>query len=157
MPTSAEEWDAREARCLSSEVCAKCKGSGMRIRGVCGCVLKRIFRICFRQFAVCVEARNECWSPASYNGRGAWDRKNEEFIADFLLVAKRTLTVEEHRIFRFHFLLGGDWNLCCRKLKLDKGNYFHAIYRIEMKLGRAFRTLKPYGLFPPATYFTRAA
>ncbi len=50
-------------------------------------------------------------------------------------------------------MLGADWRLCERKLKLDRGNFFHTIYRIEQKLGRAFRETQPYGLFPVDEYF----
>lgn len=83
----------------------------------------------------------------------SWGRKDEEFIADFSLVARRTLTPEEHRLFRFHFLLGADWKLCTRRMGMDRGNFFHAVYRIEQKLGKVFRELQPYPLFPLDDYF----
>jgi hypothetical protein len=59
----------------------------------------------------------------------------------------------EYKVFRFHFLLGADWRLCCRKLNLDRGNFFHTVYRIQQKLGKVFRELKPYALFPLDEYF----
>jgi len=74
-------------------------------------------------------------------------------MADFCLVAKRTLDRDEHRVFRFHFLLGADWKLCCRQLPMDRGTFFHCVYRIEKKLGRIFAELKPYPLYPVADYF----
>jgi len=82
-----------------------------------------------------------------------WGRKDEEFIADFDLVSRRTLSQNEYRLFRYHFLLGADWKLCTRKLGVDRGNFFHSVYRIEQKLGRMFRELKPYPLFPLDDYF----
>ena len=85
--------------------------------------------------------------------RPVWGRKDEEYIADFCLVSRRILNEFEYRIFRFHFLLGAEWRLCCRQLKMDKGVFFHAVYRIQQKLGRAFRELKPYALFPLDEYF----
>ena len=39
------------------------------------------------------------------------------------------------------------------QLKMEKGVFFHAVYRIQQKLGRAFRELKPYPLFPLDEYF----
>jgi hypothetical protein len=36
---------------------------------------------------------------------------------------------------------------------MDRGNFFHAVYRIEQKLGRVFRELEPYALFPVNEYF----
>ena len=85
-----------------------------------------------------------------------WGMKNEEYVADFCLTAERTLNRVEHQIFRFHFLLGADWKLCCRRLKLDRGNFFHYVYRIEHKLGRVFRELQPYALFPLRDYFSQS-
>jgi hypothetical protein len=85
--------------------------------------------------------------------KAVWGLKNEEYIADFCLVSRRTLTEDQHRLFRYHFLLGADWNLCCRKLKMDRGSFFHEVYRIEEKLGRTFRELEPHALFPLDEYF----
>jgi hypothetical protein len=82
-----------------------------------------------------------------------WGMKDEEFMADFCLVAKRYLTPLEHRIFRFHFLLGADWKLCCRQMKMDRGDFFHIVYRMQQKLGRVFKELKPYPLYPLDEYF----
>ena len=87
------------------------------------------------------------------SARRVWTRKDEDFIADFFLVSKRTLDDFEYRIFRFHFLLGADWRLCCRRLEMDRGNFFHAVYRIQQKLGRIFRELEPFALFPLDEYF----
>lgn len=74
-------------------------------------------------------------------------------MADFCLVSRRMLDDEDHRLFRFYFLLGADWQLCARRLKMDRGNFFHAIYRIERTLGRAFSEIQPYPLFPLDEYF----
>ena len=64
-----------------------------------------------------------------------------------------SLTPEEYRLFSFHFLLGADWRLCCRRMNMDRGNFFHSVYRIEQKLGKIFRELKPYALYPLDEYF----
>jgi hypothetical protein len=90
---------------------------------------------------------------AGTNRRCTFGRKEEEYIADFSLLSRRVLTDGEHRIFRYHFLLGADWRLCCRKLKIDRGTFFHTVYRIQQRLGRAFREVQPYGLFPLDEYF----
>jgi len=36
---------------------------------------------------------------------------------------------------------------------MDRGEFFHNIYRIEQKLGRAFAELKPFPLYPLDEYF----
>ncbi|MBI4902711.1 MAG: hypothetical protein HY820_03700 [Acidobacteria bacterium] len=82
-----------------------------------------------------------------------WSRKDEEFVADFYLVSKRTLDPQEWDIFRYHFMLGADWRLCCRRLNINRGQFFHSIYRIEQKLGRNFKEIEPYALFPVDEYF----
>ncbi len=87
------------------------------------------------------------------NRKITWGRKDEEYMADFCLVAKRSLDPMEYKMFRFHFLLGADWRLCCRQLKMERGNFFHSVYRIEQQLGRIFRELVPYALFPVEDYF----
>ena len=86
-------------------------------------------------------------------GGKSWCRKDEEYIADFLLVSRRSLDAAEYRIFNYHFLLGADGGLCCRKLKMDPGDFYHAIYRIQERLGLVFRELEPYALFPLDEYF----
>lgn len=76
-----------------------------------------------------------------------------QYIADFLLMARRLLDDQEYRIFRIHFLLGANWKLCTMKLKMDRGDFFHIVYKIEARLGKGFREEEPYGLFPLDEYF----
>jgi hypothetical protein len=89
---------------------------------------------------------------AGGQGRSTWALKREEYCADFELIARRVLTEVELRLFRLHFLERGDWKLCTRRLTIDRGNFFHAVYRIEQKLGRAYSELKPYALHPADDY-----
>jgi hypothetical protein len=86
-------------------------------------------------------------------GGRIYGRKMEEYAADICLVARRTLDEDDHRIFRFYFLLGADWKLCCGRLSLDRGSFFHKVYSVEEKLGRAFAELEPYPLYPLDDYF----
>ncbi|HVY93631.1 MAG TPA: hypothetical protein VHA14_12805 [Bryobacteraceae bacterium] len=86
-------------------------------------------------------------------GNFSWGMKEEEYMADFCLVSKRALEPLEYQIFRFHFLQGADWKACCRRLELDRGSFYHHLYRIEQKLGRVFRELRPHALFPIDEYF----
>lgn len=143
--------------------CTQCHGSGLRLGKTgtfspCNCVLRSIFRICYDRFVNNMQKEKYVSrvSLEAHQGRSrpsTWGRKEEEYIADFCLVSRRSLSDEEYRLFRYHFLLGADWKLCARKLSIDRGNFFHAIYRIEQKLGRVFRELKPYPLFPLDEYF----
>ena len=124
----------------------------------CNCVLRAMFRICYDRFMRCAEQERHLSHVSVEPPSGAcrpmsFGRKDEEYLADFCLVSRRNLTESEHRLFRYHFLLGADWTLCTRKLGMSRGNFFHAVYRIEQKLGRIFRELQPYPLFPLDNYF----
>jgi len=86
-------------------------------------------------------------------GKRFYGRKVEEYIADFCAVSRRALNDEDYRLFRYHYLLGADFKMCCRVLQMDKGDFFHRVYKIEEQLGRTFRHLKPYALYPLYEYF----
>jgi len=157
------EWTRSEALALAMHRCVLCHGSGLRLArkgslAPCNCVLRSIFRICFKRFERCVTQERHLSRAGLevHAGRSrpeSWGRKDEEYIADFCLVAKRNLDEAEYRLFRYHFLLGADWKLCSRRLQMDRGNFFHSVYRIEQKLGRTFRELEPYPLFPLDDYY----
>jgi len=126
-------------------------------RRPCHCVFRAAFRACYNRFREC--------TVGSLGGAVSWDvcpgkggqrvysRKNEEYVADFCLVSRRTLTDAEYQIFRFFYLLGADWKLCCRRLSMDRGLFFHQLYKIQQKLGKAFAELEPYPLYPVNDYF----
>jgi hypothetical protein len=125
----------------------------------CNCVFRGIFRACYNRFRDC-SSEEKYLSRVSLelcasgrDGRHVYSRKTEDYIADFCLVSRRTLDEFDYRLFRYHFLLGADWKLCCRQMKIDRGTFFHAVYRIEQILGRTFRELEPYGLYPLDEYF----
>lgn len=158
-------WTRSDTIGLAKPSCAQCHGLGLRIseklkrEHPCNCVLRAIFRACYARFRECVAKEKHMSQVSLEFYRGGKDsyrtygRKIEDYIADFCLVSRRTLAPQEYDAFRYFFLLGADWKLCCRKLNLDRGNFFHMIYRIEQKLGRTFRELDPYGLYPLDEYF----
>jgi len=157
------EWTRSETLALANMSCSTCHGLGLRpARGAseepCACALRRVFRICLNRFRTAVEREkhlSQC--TLSYTGGKAhsfsWGRKEEEYIADFMLMVQRLLTEEEFKIFRYRYLMGADFKLCVQRLKIERGDLFHALYRIESRLGRAFREMEPYGLFPIEQYF----
>ncbi len=156
-------WNRSTTIGIANAACTSCQGLGLVMdrsdREVpCDCTLRAIFRACLTGFVECValgeRTASVSWEPCyGPTGGRVFSRKREEFIADFLKVTERALTEEEHRIFRYHFLLGADYYLCCQKLNMDRGSFFHALYRIEEKLGRTYAQLKPYALYPLRDYF----
>ncbi len=124
----------------------------------CHCVFRAVFRACHNRFRHLAD-RGVNAGTVSFefcrgrDGRRVYGRKPEEYMADFTLVSRRHLEGLEYDVFRFHFLLGADWKLCCRRLKMDRGNFFHTVYRVQEKLGRVFAELQPYALYPLDEYF----
>lgn len=162
------EWTRSDTLCLSDPHCTRCFGLGLRHgRGgtlvPCGCVLRKIFRACYARFQH-LETCDKHLSQISYSHFNVFTttgprmsgpgRKHEEYCADFWLVAKRSLRKAEWDVFRFHFLLGGDWKVCCRRLNISRGDFFHLVYTVQERLGRTFRELRPYSLFPLDEYFS---
>lgn len=157
------EWTRSDTIGLASPSCKYCHGLGLKsfkqkADEPCGCVFRAIFRACYARFRKLMEGEKRLsqatleFAPRG-GGRIMWGRKNEEYIADFLLVARRELSEAEWKLFRYHFLLGADWRLCERMVKVDRGTFYHIVYRLEAKLGKVFRELQPYALFPLDEYF----
>jgi hypothetical protein len=157
-------WTHKDVIGLSNLKCVKCHGWGFRPGAhrsdnePCPCVLRAIFRACLRRFWCCED--NEGYVSAvryehspGVDSMATWTRAVEDYRADFCLIARRFLDERNFKIFRFHFLHGADWRACCRLLRIDRGTFFHAVYRIEQRLGRAYRETRPYGLFPTDEYF----
>jgi len=81
-------------------------------------------------------------------------RKDEEFLADFLTVARKELRNEqEWQVFHLRFIDGHDYRLIAKKLAIKRGDLFHLFYRLEARIGTAFHALRPYALHPAAVYY----
>ena len=184
-------WTRSSTLALAKQTCTFCHGLGMRPgRGdserPCECVYRAIFRICHARFRRCASAEPRLRRSAVDEFRLSRHRPDksrkssavcgtakphkygypdQEYAADFLSAAKRTLgghshggqqvDTLEHRIFTWHHVYGADFRAINRKLgrALDDRATFHDFYRIEEKLGRAFAELKPYALYPLDEYF----
>lgn len=158
------EWTRTETLALATHSCVQCNGLGLRT-GIadepaqpCNCVLRNVFRACYARFRECSSkekfiSRVSLEAVQGCDRKGTWSRKDEEYIADFCVVSRRSLSEPEYLLFKYHFILGAEWNLCCRKLQIDRGTFFHTVYRIQQKLGRVFRELEPYSLYPVSEYF----
>lgn len=156
-------WNRSNALGLAKASCTYCQGDGIRLvhKGKevpCNCVFRAVFRACYNRFRECAVMAEHTSSVSlelcrGRDSRRVYSRKREEYMADFCLIARRELDSFDYSIFRFHFLLGADWKLCCRQLKVDRGNFFHAVYRIQQILGCAFAEMEPYSLYPLNEYF----
>ncbi len=123
---------------MAACACANCGGAGVGAREkVCECVWRAVFRACYE----------------AYGDGGVPGLRLAEYRADFELIARRVLSERERKVFEARFIAGGECWECCRRLHLSLGEFWHAVYRIEAKLGRAYAETAPYGLFPPAHYY----
>jgi len=148
---SAFVWDRTHTLALADIRCVHCFGAGLRGRNLglpCGCVTRRIFRQCLNRYRLIDQGYY--WRRHRHFGV-----MPEDYAADFCLVSRRTLTAKQWAVFRLHFLDGQTWAEVCAQLGMNRGNFFHEVYRIEDRLGRAFREIKPYALHPIAEYFTK--
>ncbi len=151
------QWDRSMTIGLSDGHCTRCRGIGLHAGrwglDPCGCVARAIFRACLSHWRR-IQTRARRISN-TFDGPGTWSRPREEYCADFELVSRRHLSDFEWRLFRLHFLAGLDYRVCAVKLGIDHGRFFHSVYRIERRLGRVFRELRPYPLFPVDEYYRR--
>jgi hypothetical protein len=126
-------------------------------------VWRAVFADCFDRFAYYAQSAGSIGrvdlEKIATSGRAPGRRstmyglKAQEYCADFCLIAARVLNEHQHRVFKFHFLLGADWKLCCKRLGIERGEFFHDVYRIQQKLGRAYAECEPHALWPVGEYF----
>ena len=152
------------ALALATPACRICLGAGLVVlrnkERYCGCVLRCISRQCIGKYndyqerprwtsRACLDMTRWTRTPK----RWTWGRPDEEYCADLYLIARRTLSGWEWNLFRWHLLAQMTWQECCPRLRIDRGNFFHAVYRVEAKLGLAFLETRPYAIYPFAEYF----
>jgi len=129
-------WAVKELQHLAWPSCPQCLGSGSNwLLGACTCVKRRVFELCWSRYRNCLE-----------NDPRGWNRKEQEYVADFESVARRTLSASEWVVFRRLFLQGNE----VRLLRAEAEVFLP-------RLGSAFRNLRPYPLFTLDSYFTPAA
>src|SRR5215831_17381653 len=120
------DWNRSSVIGLASASCSSCEGHGMRYLGgdterPCSCVFRAIFRACYRRFRDLASQSVDAGLISLEHvpgpvGKRTYSLKREEYLADFNMIARRCLTENDYRLFRFTFILGADSNLCCRRL-----------------------------------------
>jgi hypothetical protein len=160
---------------LSKPSCRRCAGLGaIRTRQgyrTCACVLRRVFRACLTSYHHCEasmgpagavqyervgHAQGRCAIVASF--------KRAEYAADFILLARRVLAHRPVELAVFDTYHVGDleWRVAVPRVNrtlhpprpLNRGSFFHAVYRAEGLIGAAIVSSEPYSLFPPRKYFS---
>lgn len=145
-----EAVESREYLAIASVGCHRCLGLGEWRGQVCGCALRGMFREVWGRWLRAMASDREM-SVCAEKG-WCYGRPVEEFLADVELTARRALRGLEWRIFDLHFVGGREWRDCCRRLGLDRGAFFHAVYRIMERLGRVWQSVR---IWPLRDYFGR--
>jgi hypothetical protein len=123
---------------LAREDCQVCLGFG-RTRGgeVCACVDRKAFTDVMDRADKIGESQRAS-GPILRQGR--YSRPPEEFLADVIATARKTLTADQFAVFDLHHLKKFTWHACSRILGFrDRGVFFHELYRVQAILGSAFR------------------
>ncbi len=164
-PAAAEKWPHSLVIALSRPRCTTCRGSGYArlpkegLRQPCKCVLRAVFRECRRQWWRGKMMAYNRWRMTAGRGRkGGWSVPALEYVADFERLARSVLTRRKSAygdlwpLFELHYLRGYEWRVCCWRLRISRGDFYHAAYVAEEIVGRACRELLPYPLHPIYPY-----
>ncbi len=139
------------ALALCFQDCTRCCGIGRYLGRNewrrCPCVYRKVFDLVMAQ----VHRR---LGYADYFRKQSF--RQSEWLADVQLLAMRALAGNElnQTIYRLGCVEDRDFRVVCAKLGLSRGNYFHAVYRVKVSVGRAWLETKPYGVFPLDQYFS---
>lgn len=105
---------------LANLDCRICLGTGVRRQSsVCRCVWRAVFDQAYMRY-------REAVSGGSCG----------EYAADFELAARRVLDAAHYRMFQVTFVRAVPFPASARELALDRGNYFHSVYRIKAAVGK---------------------
>ena len=145
--------------------CVHCNGLGTRSENLnskdapCNCVLRAAWRSCWNRFSM---LKASSYSPRTISiescGNGPKGRiggrgiMQLNYMADLVLIARRILGKEDYKVFYSYYLDGATWQTVCAQLGMSRGNFFHAVYRIQETCGLAFISARPYSL-QPSEYF----
>jgi hypothetical protein len=164
---TGREWSRGHIVILADRACRVCGGLGGHsalgsgrdlqpsarsndsVWRVCGCVTRAVFRECHERYLRASAAQQAAQSMPRWEGGTCWARPHENYRADFCNLARRALTPTDYRVFEAHFLCGLEWGTkACLKIGLTRGNFYHAVYRIQHQLGRVYYETQPYALWP---------
>ncbi len=161
-------WE-KEAAALAQGRCSQCGGSGLLLTKrtenpddevtPCTCVCRRIFNACWYRYQT-IQESGRYESPVILSRLLNASRPHEEYAADFVQTSRRALRelIDEPvllEIFELHMVRMKAIGTCARKLRIDQQQLEYQIRRIEVYLGRVYRELEPYPLFPLYEYFAK--
>jgi hypothetical protein len=146
---------AKAARAAKRPLCRDCLGTGRILLDDCHCVARQAFHACLRLYYYNREMADRGKSKATLRKPFfGYERKIEDFLADFVIIARRHLPRLQFQLFCFFFIEGHSMVWCARRLRTQPANLYYRVRLVEQRLGRVFRNLRPYALYPPRAYFS---
>lgn len=147
--------DISYLRSMAHKRCTRCRGVGHYAsrgytRGVCSCVYRHIFRNVLERYRE-MQFRPKAAIERLRCGALVCGFKGAEYCADVECTAKRALEPRLFLVWRHHFICERPWHECLSVLSragypMDRGNFFHDVYRVQEQLGQVFEFLRPYRL-----------
>lgn len=132
--------------------CPVCEGTGDSGDGltVCDCALKAVFDTCLDTYE-----HIQPYSSGVARKGSHLSRPNEEFRADFELLAKRALKSQPVLLetFLLYHVACVETLQCCAELGVNQGTLYQRICRIKVECGRAFIGGGEDGIYPVCNYF----
>jgi len=159
------EWNTHEVLHAATKTCKRCGGCGFHQEEICNCVFRNIFEVCHEQFK-----QSATTASTGIVTQGiTCSRPTEDFAADFTLVGNRVLADRPllQQVFQMYFLECDKWTVVAlrneltlpvflsRRMKINNNLLFRRVFEVKVILGRAFRELQPYALYPLKEYFTK--
>ncbi len=144
-------WDGFCPSVLASEKCPQCEGSGVRCTlkrlksHICPCVYRSIARRCAVRWQIIQMAPET--KPRQLRCR--YDMPRAEWAADFWMTTRAAVDGTHWLIWRNIRLYNERVDVVQRELRMDRGTFFHALYRAEQVIGHA---LLWRGLWPAGRY-----
>ena len=167
--------EIRDGLPMAENGCAYCYGLGALsmykpTARLCKCVHRNTFTACLAHYHA-IEDKAGSWDLANprievSSGNGgsgfAYAIPMLEYRADFEGTCRKALAgrCTELAVFEAYHLAGDDYKSAtvssARKtgIALNRGMFFHAVYRIEEICGAALRSTRPHALFPLDSYYS---
>jgi len=137
------------------EKCVYCGGSGKVKRHfvmrVCSCAYRGIAVKAMNRYRVLRMSGpwGRCRIERTQTGGLMRGFVEVEFLAEIDLAARRVLNGPELKVYELYEAQNADWRYCSARVGLNRGNFFHLVYVVEQKLGKA---LYLSGIFPAGRY-----
>jgi hypothetical protein len=139
--------------------CVVCHGEGwitwVRQPHACNCVYRAVFRLCLERHHRMRYEFNACRPSVSKLRRGGLvaGYPSVEYMADFELLCRRVLDPWHRKLWRLFHMQEREFTDCLLPLRTNRGAFFHGVYRVEERVGRAAIEMEPYPLYPFSAYF----